>query len=302
MIEEVEEIEKDIVDIIERQDWIDKISDPVHTGVDAFYRSLGGIGKKIENFLNGTWLGHPLHPVLTDIPTGSFTTAVVLDVMESTTGKKAYGKGADIALAVGVAGGVASAVSGLTDWHYLGKKRRRFGMIHALLNITSLVFYSGSLALRGSKKRSAGRWMAYTGYALTTVAAYLGGDLVYRQKIGVNHAPEIPVSDEWKFVMFLDQVREGELQKVDFNGIPVLLVRQGDQVYAIAETCAHLGGPLSEGELRDDFSVVCPWHGSRYDLKTGKVLDGPSAYPQPCFQVRVQNSRVEIKQTDPAFA
>lgn len=91
---------------------------------------------------------------------------------------------------------------------------------------------------------------------------------------------------------------EGELVRVDAEGVPVLLHRQGDRIHALAETCGHMGGPLSEGHVHDG-TVACPWHGSRYDLETGQVREGPSAYTQPAFKVRVRDGQVEVK-IDPA--
>jgi nitrite reductase/ring-hydroxylating ferredoxin subunit len=76
--------------------------------------------------------------------------------------------------------------------------------------------------------------------------------------------------------------------------MPVLLLRRGERIYAIAETCAHLGGPLAEGTL-DGLSVICPWHGSRVALEDGRVLDGPSTFPQPCFETRVHHGQIEVR-------
>jgi len=63
----------------------------------------------------------------------------------------------------------------------------------------------------------------------------------------------------------------------------------------MVHACAHLGGPLSEGELKDG-TVVCPWHGSEFRLDTGAVINGPSTHPQPCFDVRERDGRIEVKE------
>ncbi|HXV79151.1 MAG TPA: Rieske 2Fe-2S domain-containing protein, partial [Candidatus Binatia bacterium] len=93
------------------------------------------------------------------------------------------------------------------------------------------------------------------------------------------------------------QLPENELKRVTANGMPVLLLRRGKQIYAIAETCAHLGGPLSEGKL-EDTSVRCPWHGSCFSLEDGRVLEGPSVHAQPVLEVRRHNGQIEVRQSD----
>ena len=129
---------------------------------------------------------------------------------------------------------------------------------------------------------------------VATAAAYLGGHLVYEQGIGVDHTlgealPEkfVPVSSE-------SELADGELKRGEHDDVPILLVRRGKRIFALAEKCSHLGGPLSEGKLRDD-SVQCPWHGSRFSLEDGRVLDGPAVHPQPCLEARVRNGKIEVR-------
>ena len=74
-----------------------------------------------------------------------------------------------------------------------------------------------------------------------------------------------------------------------------LLVRQHGRVCALAHPCAHLGGPLSEGTLKDG-SVVCPWHGSEFGLDDGHVINGPATQPQPVVCVRERDGGIEVKQ------
>jgi nitrite reductase/ring-hydroxylating ferredoxin subunit len=73
-----------------------------------------------------------------------------------------------------------------------------------------------------------------------------------------------------------------------------MLVRAGGRIHALANTCSHLGGPLCEGTLHEG-GVVCPWHGSRFDLETGEVLDGPAVFPAPRFETRVRDGRIELR-------
>jgi nitrite reductase/ring-hydroxylating ferredoxin subunit len=132
------------------------------------------------------------------------------------------------------------------------------------------------------------------GYLVTLAAAYLGGDLVYTEKIGVDHAAAGDIPDKFTRVLPAAELPDGQLHKVMVGATAVLLVRQGRAIRAIAETCSHLGGPLSEGILKDG-SVICPWHGSRFALRTGQVLNGPATHAQPCFETRVREGYIEIR-------
>jgi nitrite reductase/ring-hydroxylating ferredoxin subunit len=125
-------------------------------------------------------------------------------------------------------------------------------------------------------------------------SAYLGGHLVFQHKIGVDHAKDDTGPEDFVPVLPVTELVEGRLRRAEVRGTPILLVRRGEQIFALAETCAHLGGPLSEGWLVED-TVVCPWHQSRYRLSDGHVVDGPSTYDQPCLQARVRNGQVEVR-------
>src|SRR5690349_2875370 len=134
--------------VIDRQDWLEPIGDQLQQAVTAVYDQAGDAGQKIKNALHGTWLGHPLHPVLTDIPVGAWTAAAVMDAMHDITGQRAYARGADAAIAVGLAGAVGAAITGLTDWQATDGRASRIGLVHALMNATGALRYAGSLAAR----------------------------------------------------------------------------------------------------------------------------------------------------------
>lgn len=284
-----------VINWIDNQTWLEKFSKTLQKLVVSIFSSGGPAALKIRDFLHGTWLGHPLHPVLTDVPIGAFTAALTLDSLEMKTGHRAYGKGADTAIKVGLVGGVASAVTGIVDWQHTEHTPRRIGTAHAILNTTALALYLGSLGARSRGNRKAGFGLAALGFTISSAAAYLGGHLVYAHKIGVDRSPEIGLPDDFVPVIPESELSENQLYRVEVNMIPVLLVRKGSRVYALAETCAHMAGPLSDGTLTEDNGVECPWHGSRFSLEDGRVLQGPSTYSQPCFNVRVRDGVVEIR-------
>jgi nitrite reductase/ring-hydroxylating ferredoxin subunit len=124
-------------------------------------------------------------------------------------------------------------------------------------------------------------------------SAYLGGDLVYGQRIGVTHADAQP-PDGFTAVADSTALSEGSMMCARAGDADVLLVRQHGRICALAHACSHLGGPLSEGTLKDG-SVVCPWHGSEFSLDDGRVLNGPSTHNQPVFEARESNGRIEVR-------
>jgi nitrite reductase/ring-hydroxylating ferredoxin subunit/uncharacterized membrane protein len=286
------------VAVIEKQNWLDPIADRLQPTVAAALGVDGPIGPKVANILHGTWLGHPLHVALTDIPLGSWTAAAVLDILEEKTGRRAIGRGADTAIAVGLVGAAAAAVTGLADWSKIGGGQpRRIGLAHGLVNTTATACYVTSLYLRRAHSRRAGRRFAWLGLIVSSLAAYLGAHLVYTEKIGVDHTADTSPPEDFVAVLSEAELGENELRRVDANGMPVLLVRRNNRIYAIAETCAHLGGPLSEGKL-EDATVRCPWHGSRFSLEDGRVLEGPSVHAQPVLEIRLRDGQIEVRRWD----
>ena len=270
---------------------IDKVAKPVGKAVREAYDAAGPAGSEIKNALHGVWLGHPLHPVLTDVPIGAWTTALALDA--AADGDPGMRRAATFAMGVGLTGALGAAVTGLTDWSETSGRPRRTGMIHGLLNLTATTLFAAAFAQRRSDSRESGRACAWTGYAIALAAAYLGGDLVYGQRIGVNHAEEDLPED---FTPVLDSASQAENAMAcgRAGNANVLIARQHGRLYALAHSCAHLGGPLSEGTLKDG-SVVCPWHGSEFALEDGRVLNGPATQDQPCLLVRERNGLIEVK-------
>jgi nitrite reductase/ring-hydroxylating ferredoxin subunit/uncharacterized membrane protein len=232
--------------------------------------------------------------VLTDIPLGSWTAALLLDALDEISGNDGFAHGADAAVALGLAGAVASAVTGMADWQHLDGEERRVGLLHGLLNTSAALLYTRSLILRQRQERRAGRGFALLGFLVSTTAAYLGGQLVYRYRVGVDRAAAQLPPQDFVPVMAERDLSENELRRVEADHVPVLLVRRQGQIYAIAEACSHLSGPLAAGRLEGN-SVVCPWHGSRFALTDGRVLNGPATHPQPCFATRVRNGQIEVR-------
>ncbi|MDQ2970590.1 MAG: Rieske 2Fe-2S domain-containing protein [Acidobacteriota bacterium] len=285
---------RDIYGAIGEQAWLDRIADGLQPAVGGFFDGLGPSRRRVKNFLHGTWLGHPLHPVLTDIPIGAWTVTLLLDSLDRGPDRPGLRRAADVSLALGLAGAVGSAITGLTDWSATDARPRRIGVAHALLNSGATLLFAASLFSRRRRRRFTGRGLALAGYFTAVAAGFLGGELVSHEQIGVDHSSGRELPEKFTAVLSAKALAQGKLKRVLYKETPLLLVRRGGRIHALAETCAHLGGPLSEGKLDGD-CVVCPWHASKFALESGAVVEGPSAFPQPSLETRVRDGKIEVR-------
>jgi len=280
--------------VVDAMPFLDRASDAVQPKVQELVDAGGETARYV---LDGVWFEVPLHPVLTDVPIGSWTAAIVFDGLDLVSGRKAMRNAADASLVVGVAGGFVAAAVGLSDWRYLKGGSRRMGMSHALLNSAGLLLNTASLLLRATGRRNAGRLAFLAGYSLNGMGAHLGGELSYKYGLRVNrNAFEATGPHDYVPVLDEAELSGSELRRVEVDGAGVLLSRSEEdgRVCAIAATCNHMGGPLEQGDREGD-TVVCPWHKSRFDLCNGKALNGPAVFPQSGYETRVREGRIEVK-------
>jgi nitrite reductase/ring-hydroxylating ferredoxin subunit len=275
---------------LETERRLDPVSDKLQEAVSSVVRPRG-----LRDVLHGTWLGHPLHPVLVEVPVGAFVCAAVLDLLP---GRR---KSATTLIALGVATAGPAAVAGWTDWSELTKDRRRVGLVHAAANAVALGLYTGSLLARLRGHGAKGKILGFAGLSVAGLGAYLGGHLAYAQSAGANQAaPEIArLPEEWTVAGSLSSLPDGRTAVRMAGDVPVLLYRDGDRVSALVERCGHETGPLGEGEVVGvgaEACVVCPWHGSTFRLTDGAVVHGPAASAQPLIPCRVRDGKVELRQ------
>jgi len=287
---------------------LDRIAEGTQNVIKAIVGSNRKPPRLFKSLLNGAYLGHPLHPVLTDVPITAWIIAAIFDIIWLINPESASwaARGAQAAVLIGFLGALGSVATGLTDWSDTFGHERRVGFLHGLLNSTATLLYlislllrynifSGSIDLSLSAAESVpAAIVGFVGLAIILYAAYLGGDLVFANATGVNHTAFEPVVEEFERVAPLDEVPQKSIYKVVAAGVPVILIRMGTNIYALGATCTHDGGPLNEGELQGD-AVQCPWHGSRFNVKTGRVLTGPATVAEPRYDVRVRDGYVEIK-------
>jgi nitrite reductase/ring-hydroxylating ferredoxin subunit len=264
-------------------------ADPVIDALQAAVRSLPlGRGRDV---LHGRWLGHPVHPLMVQVPVGSWLSAAVLDL------RPGRSREAQLLVGVGLAAAVPSALTGATDWAELHREQMRVGLAHAMANTAAVGLYAASLACRIRGRDRLGRTYGFLGLSAAGLGGMLGGHLAYRQASGANHAEEVPhvVTEGWHRIGGVEEFPAGEPVRRSVDDVPLLVVREpGGTVQTLAERCSHLAGPLSEGTVADG-CVQCPWHGSVFRLSDGANVRGPATAPQPAFDTRIIDGHVEVR-------
>jgi nitrite reductase/ring-hydroxylating ferredoxin subunit/uncharacterized membrane protein len=267
---------------------LDRVAGPL----SAAAKRLIGRGV-LKDLLSGTPLGHPLHPVLSDVPIGAFASAAVLDLLATGDGNE---PAASVLIAAGVLSAVPTAAAGYADWSETYGEDQRIGLVHALLNAGAVGLYAGSLLARLRGDRRAGTVLALSGLAVVSASSYLGGHLSFGHGVGVNNAFFQRGPDDWTEVLPVDDLEAGTPRRVDAGDATVLLVRRDNEILAIGSRCTHAGGPLEEGTVDPRHGTVeCPWHQSVFRLDDGSVVHGPASAPERAYDVRVRNGAIELR-------
>lgn len=270
--------------LIAAQDrWVRPFSEFNHRWVHALFRPI----TPIRDFLNGRWLGHPIHALLTDVPIGILFLVILFDLAGQSTSDATRA-----ILLVGILAMLAAAVAGLADYSDTDGTARERATLHGTLMVVALVLYVVSLVLRLGQSPSGTAGMAFSllGFLVLSAGAYVGGDVVYVFGNMVNRHAWRGGGTKWLALEPAETDPDGDIPagrlikgKLGINTL--VLVRDGSTVLALHDQCAHAGGPLSGGTLEDG-CVVCPWHGSKFRLADGRGRRGPSVYDQPAYEVR----------------
>ena len=264
--------------------------DPIAAPVAAVEQKIGHALPWWKNLMSGTFLGHPLHPLLVTVPIGSWTAAAAFDVVGDR-------KGAQRLIALGILGALPTMATGGSDWAYTNGAEQRVGLVHASSNSLTLGAYALSWWER--HRGNQGRGIAWSVLGATTMAVggWLGGHMSYALGVGVDTTAFQHTEEEWTQTVPAAEVRVGELTGAEANGVPVLLTRLGSgEVVAMADRCTHRGAPLHEGELVDG-CVVCPWHQSVFGLD-GAVRRGPATRPQLVYETLERDGEVLVRSSD----
>ncbi len=266
--------------------------------MDGFYGVLGRPGKLLQDLLNGSWVGHSLHAVVVDVVIGAATAALLLDVLRVLFGVDGLEEAATWIVGLTVLAAVGAIVSGLTDYKDTApsSSERDVAGLHGLTNIVATVLFAVSLVQRLGGAHDGAFWVLLVGYLVVSVGGYIGGHVVYKYGVMVNHLAfsRGKRAKEFTPVAPIAEVADGVPTKVMFGSTALLVVRRGDVVHALRETCTHAGGPLSEGELKGD-TITCPWHYSTFRLSDGAVVHGPAGTRQPSYAARINGDTLEVQ-------
>jgi nitrite reductase/ring-hydroxylating ferredoxin subunit/uncharacterized membrane protein len=269
---------------LDRWDW--------GVGIADFYSAVSRSvlrPKWLRSFLHGTWLGHPLHPLLTDVPVGGLTIALLLDLL-------GFPDGANVATLLGFAGLILAGIAGFVDLDETDGKARQYGGVHASLMLVAMVFYLFSIAIRFDLAPGTAYLatiIAAVGYLFIVLGAYVGGDLVFTLGNMVDRHAWRAGSAKWT-ALDVTEVPERQPLKAKAGAQTLVLVRVGEQIQALHDTCAHAGCSLSDGTVVGD-TIQCGCHGSRFRLSDGSVVVGPATYDQPSYEVRRADGKLEVR-------
>jgi nitrite reductase/ring-hydroxylating ferredoxin subunit/uncharacterized membrane protein len=261
--------------VVAQTGWAKPFGDWLHGVMVAIFGRM----LPVRDFLAGTWLGHPLHALLTDVPIGALTVTIVLDLIGQPVA-------ADVALLIGVLSMLAAAAAGYADYSTTDGRARVRATVHSSLMLVSLVIYIVSLVIRagGPTNRAVPIALSLVAYLILTGGAFVGGDVVFALGNMVDRHAWRSSGTKWQ-PLEVGEIAEGTLVKARLGIQDLVLIRTGQTILALHNQCAHAGGPLSEGSLVDG-CIECPWHGSRFEIATGRRRRGPTVHDQPTYEVR----------------
>ncbi len=289
---------QDAFTAVGRWSWLQGLNDRVTAVVDPVYdRHRGNL--LVELMHGGRWVGHSLHPALSDLPIGLWSSTFVLDLVgeDAPTNGHRMGPAATLS-AAGLVAATATAATGVADWNVSDGEDRRVGLFHGVLNAAGMALQGASLAARVSGHRGTARTLGAGSLAVTAAAGFVGGHLVQGRAVMVNRVATTTGPSRW-----VRAVEDGDLPEAtpvgcEVEGRQVLLYRRDGEVHALDDLCSHAGALLHRGEV-DGCSIVCPLHLSAFDLRDGSIVRGPAHHPQPVLPARVRNGWIEVRGSQP---
>lgn len=277
---------RDVVEqTVERMEFLD----PIGQNLQGVVKGLVPDDSQRKDLLSGTWLGHPLHPLLTDVVIGAWASAFMLDFLG---GKKAR-PAADRLIGLGCLAAVPTAAAGFSDWADLWGPQRRIGEVHAAGNVTALGLFSLSWVARKRGRRGTGRLLSLLGMGVSAGSAWLGGHLSFGKGVGVNQTAFEDWPTDWRAAGKEADLQESTPVRKRVDGVDILLIKRGRRVHAMLNRCTHRGCGLDGGEF-DGKTITCPCHGSTFALD-GSIVKGPATAPEPVFEVRTRDGTVEVR-------
>jgi len=288
----------DLTAWLDRLGWLRTASDWL-TGVLGPVREQHQDNLALELLHGGRWVGHPIHPALSDLPIGLWAGVMVLDATDRGPAPRRGLDAAGMLSAAGIVAACATALTGLSDWTVSNDQDRRVGLFHGLLNMAGLGLQCASLGTRMAGHRGTARALGATSLTVTAAAGYLGGHLVFTKGVMVNRVAWTIGPRRWTRALQEADLPDDSPTAVEAEGRQIMLYRHRGRLYAIDNICSHAGGLLSRGPVAD-LTVTCPLHGSRFALADGCISRGPANQPQPVLPTRIRNGWIEVRGSQPA--
>jgi nitrite reductase/ring-hydroxylating ferredoxin subunit/uncharacterized membrane protein len=290
--------DSDLAAWLDRLGWLRTLSDWL-TAVLGPVRERHQDNLVLELMHGGRWVGHPLHPALSDLPIGLWAGVIVLDAADRDPAPRRGIDAAGLLSAAGILAAGATALTGLNDWTVSNDQDRRVGLFHGLLNTVALGLQCASLGTRMAGHRGTARALGAASLTVTAAAGYLGGHLVFTKGVMVSRVAWATGPRRWTRALQEADLPDDSPTAVVVEGRQIMLYRHRGSLYAIDNICSHAGGLLSRGPVAD-LTVTCPLHGSRFGLADGCVSRGPASQPQPVLPTRIRNGWIEVRGSLPA--
>jgi nitrite reductase/ring-hydroxylating ferredoxin subunit/uncharacterized membrane protein len=251
--------------------------------------------------------GHPIHPALIPFPFAFLVGALLADVVGWLLNDSTFAATARHLTIAGIGFGLLAAVPGVIDYlytvppHSSGQKRAR---THGLLNVAAIVLFGVALAFRDAGGDPSFRVipMELLGAGCLVYSGWLGGTLVNRNLISVDH--RYANAGKWKEERLSgsglvvagteDELKPGQMKLLHIDGRRIALGRTERGYVAFDDRCTHRGGSLAGGVLIGH-TVQCLWHGSQFNVDSGKVECGPAKQAIGCYRVDVKDGKVRIE-------
>jgi nitrite reductase/ring-hydroxylating ferredoxin subunit/uncharacterized membrane protein len=288
----------DLMAWVDRLGWLRTLSDRT-AAVLVPVRERHQDNLVLELTHGGRWIGHPIHPALSDLPIGLWTGVMLLDVIDRDQAPRRGLDAAGMLSAAGILAAGATALTGLSDWTVSNDEDRRVGLFHGILNTVALGLQGASLGTRMAGRRGTARALGAASLTVTAAAGYLGGHLVFTKGVMVNRVAWAVGPRRWTRALQEADLPDDSPTAVEAEGRQVMLYRHDGSLYAIDNICSHAGGLLSRGTIAD-LTVTCPLHGARFALADGCVGRGPASQPQPVLPTRIRNGWIEVRGSLPA--
>ncbi|PYK40261.1 MAG: hypothetical protein DME49_01025 [Verrucomicrobia bacterium] len=275
----------------------------------------------LKDFLEGKPLRHPVHPMLVHFPIGLFILSLLLDLASlAFPSVPNLVRDSFYAMLVGIITALFAAVPGFVDYTDIRSDHpaKRTATAHMILNLLVVALYGINLGVRSSMLADSKipllpLVLSLVGVALLSASGYLGGRLVYDEGISVGrHKRRTPTPEdtlhfsaahfaqnEQSDVVFIpvpeaERLQEKETLRAEIDGQVIAIAKIDNHFYGFQEFCTHRSGPLSEGSF-EGFNVQCPWHNSCFDVRTGKVTNGPAKVDLKTFKMEMRDGKICVR-------